>query len=137
VTQSAGRWFGLPIIEEHMRERALKVVLILVGLFFTAAVIPTWNGIRGADPNTGDTMQMAIYATLGVFLLLAVRNPAAYRSVIAFAAWSSFAHAGTMGSLGFEMPPLKAGFIGASVILVTIGVALLALLPPRPRDGAP
>lgn len=44
-----------------MRERALKVVLVLVGLFFTAAVIPTFNGIRGADPNTGDTMQMAIY----------------------------------------------------------------------------
>jgi hypothetical protein len=119
-----------------MRERALKVVLILVGLFFTAAVIPTWNGIRGADPNTGDTMQMAIYATLGVFLLLAARKPPAYRSVIAFAAWSSFAHAITMGSLGFEMPPLKAGFIGASVILVIIGVALLALLPPRLSDAS-
>jgi hypothetical protein len=114
-----------------MRERALRVVLILVGLFFTAAVIPTWNGIRGADPNTGDTMQMAIYATLGVFLLLAVRKPAAYRSVIAFAAFSSFAHAITMGSLGFEMPPLKTGFVIASAILVVIGIALLALLPKR------
>lgn len=118
-----------------MRERALKIVLVLVGLFFTAAVIPTYNGIRGADPNTGDTMQMAIYATLGVFLLLAVRKPAAYRSVIAFAAWSSFAHAVTMGSLGFEMPPLKAGFIGASVILVLIGATLLALLPKRTTDN--
>lgn len=118
-----------------MRERALQIVLILVGLFFTAAVIPTWGGIRGADPNTGDTMQMAIYATLGVFLLLAVRKPAAYRSVIAFAAWSSFAHAITMGSLGFEMPPLKAGFVGGSVILVVIGVTLLALLPKRSGDA--
>src|SRR5258707_490253 len=115
-----------------MRERVLKIVLVLVGLFFTAAVIPTYNG--GADPNTGDTMQMAIYATLGVFLLLAVRKPAAYRSVIAFAAWSSFAHAVTMGSLGFEMPPLKAGFIGASVIVVLIGAILLALLPKRTTD---
>ena len=119
-----------------MRERTLKVVLILVGLLFTAAVIPTWNGIRGADPNTGDTMQMAIYATLGVFLLLAVRNPAAYRSVIAFAAWSSFAHAVTMGSLGFEMPPMKTGFIGGSVVLVVIGAVLLALLPARPRESS-
>ncbi len=112
-----------------MRDRALKVVLVLVGLLFTAAVIPAYGGIRGADPNTGDTMQMALYATLGVFLLLAVRNPPAYRSVIAFAAWSSFAHAITMGALGFEMPPMKAGFIGGSVVLVIIGVALLALLP--------
>ncbi len=117
-----------------MRERALKIVLVLVGLLFTAAVIPTYSGIRGADPNTGDTMLMAIYATLGVFLLLAVRKPAAYRSVIAFAAWSSFAHAVTMGWLGFEMPPLKAGFIGGSVILVLIGITLLALLPKRTTD---
>jgi hypothetical protein len=115
-----------------MRERALRVVLVLVGLFFTAAVIPAWGGVIGADPNTGDTMMMAIYATLGVFLLLAVRNPTAYRSVIAFAAWSSLAHAVTMGSLGFEMPPMKAGFVGASVLLVVVGAVLLALLPKRP-----
>lgn len=119
-----------------MRERALKVALIFIGLFFTAAIIPTWNGIRGADPNTGDTMQMAIYATLGVFLLIAVRKPAAYRSVIAFAAWSSFAHAITMGSLGFEMPEMKTGFLIGSAILVVIGIALLALLPKRTSDIA-
>jgi len=40
-----------------MRERLLKIVLVLVGLFFAAAVIPTYGGIRGADPNKGDTMQ--------------------------------------------------------------------------------
>ena len=118
-----------------MRTRALEIALVLVGLFFSAAVIPTYNGIRGADPNTGDTMLMAMYATLGVFLLFAVRKPAAYRSVIAFAAWSSFAHAVTMGSLGFEMPPLKAGFIGASVILVVIGATLLAMLPEGTREN--
>ena len=115
-----------------MKDRALKIVLVLVGLFFTAAAIPAYCGVSGADPNTGDTMQMAIYATLGVFLLLAVRNPPAYRSVIAFAAWSSFAHALTMGSLALEMPPLKSGFLWASALLVLIGVVLLALLP-KPR----
>jgi hypothetical protein len=82
-------------------------------------------------------MQMAIYATLGVFLLVAARNPAAHRSVIAFAACSSFAHAVTMGSLGFEMPPLKTGFLIASVILVVIGATLLALLPKRTSDSVP
>lgn len=40
-----------------LRERPLKIVLVMVGLFFAAAVIPTYGGIRGADPNTGDTMQ--------------------------------------------------------------------------------
>jgi hypothetical protein len=43
--------------------------------------------------DTGDTMMMSLYFTLGVFLLLAARKPSAHRSLIAFAAWSSFAHA--------------------------------------------
>ena len=43
-------------------------------------------------------MMMSLYATLGVFLLLASRNPSAHRSLIAFTAWSSFAHATVMPS---------------------------------------
>ncbi len=39
------------------------------------------------------SMMLSLYVTLGVFLLLAIRNPLANRSVIAFTAWSSFAHA--------------------------------------------
>src|ERR1043166_8310003 len=38
--------------------------------------------------------------------------------------------------LGFEMPPLKTGFIGASILLVMIGVVLLALFPPPPSSAA-
>jgi hypothetical protein len=115
-----------------IRERALKIVLIVVGLFFTAAAYPALGGLRNpVDSDTGDTMQMAIYATLGIFLLLAVRNPAAHRSLIAFAAWSSFAHAFVMGTLGFEMASQRTGFLIASGVLVVIGVVLLALLPAR------
>jgi hypothetical protein len=76
------------------RQRALKIVLVLVGLFFSAAIYPLIGGLR--DPthsDTGDTMMMSLYFALGVFLLVAVRNPSVHRSVIAFAAWSSFAHA--------------------------------------------
>ena len=42
-------------------------------------------------------MLLSLYVTLGIFLLVAVRSPSAYRSLIAFAAWSSFAHALVMG----------------------------------------
>lgn len=52
--------------------------------------------LHPADSDTGDTMMLSLYVTLGVFLLVAVRNPSAHRSVIAFAAWSSFAHAVAM-----------------------------------------
>lgn len=115
-----------------IRERALKIVLVIVGLFFTAAAYPAIGGLHNpVNSDTGDTMQMAIYATLGIFLLIAARNPAAHRSLIAFAAWSSFAHAAVMSILGFEIPELRAGFLIASGILVVIGVALIALAPQK------
>ena len=115
-----------------MRQRPLKIVLIIVGLFFTAAAYPAIMGLHNpVNSDTGDTMQMAIYATLGIFLLIAVRNPAAHRSLIAFAAWSSFAHAFVMSILGFEMPEAREGFLIGSGILVVIGVVLLALAPTK------
>jgi len=121
-----------------IRERALKIVLIIVGLFFTAAAYPAIMGLHNpVDSDTGDTMQMAIYATLGIFLLIAARNPAAHRSLIAFAAWSSFAHAAVMGTLGFEMPSERTGFLIASAMLVVIGIVLIALAPRKqPADRA-
>ena len=115
-----------------LRQRALRVVLVIVGLFFSAAAYPATGGLL--DPvhsDTGDTMQMAIYACLGVFLLIAVRNPAAHRSLIVFAAWSSFAHALVMSTLGLEIADQRTGFLAASAILVVIGVVLLVLAPRR------
>jgi hypothetical protein len=55
------------------RERALKIVLVLVGLLFTAGVIPL-TMFFSREPAV--PMKMSIYVTLGIFLLLAVRNPA-------------------------------------------------------------
>lgn len=116
-----------------VRQRALQVVLVLVGLLFTAAILPVTGGLRDpVNSDTGDTMQMAIYFVLGIFLLLAVRNPSAHRSLIAFAAWSSFAHAVVMSTLGFEIPAQRSGFLGGSAILVVIGILLIALAPPKP-----
>ena len=75
-----------------IRERAPKVVLVVVGLLFVATVYPL------VQLRQDETLQMmlSLYVTLGVFLLLASRNPAANRSLIAFAAWSSLAHASVM-----------------------------------------
>ena len=112
------------------RERALKIMLVLVGLLFTAAIYAAIGGLRDAShSDTGDTMMMSLYFALGVFLLIAVRNPSAHRSVIAFAAWSSFAHAIAMSILGLEIPEQRTGFLIGSGILVLIGVSLIALAP--------
>jgi hypothetical protein len=75
------------------REGALKVVLVLVGLIFLFAVYPLmmylWPTGWRWQPNQPEYEQMilAVYATLGLFLLLASRNPSANRSLIAFTAW--------------------------------------------------
>jgi len=126
------------------RERALQVVMVLVGLLFVAAIYPVamslWH--PSASDDTGDTMMMSLYFTLGVFLLVAARRPSAHRSLIAFTAWSSFAHAVVMSILGFHIPSERVGFLIGSVVLVVIGVALLALAPakrleqPAPAAGA-
>ena len=91
-----------------IRERALKVVLVLVGLLFAAAVYPL-VGMRLDDQAL--KMMLSVYATLGIFLLLAVRNPSEHRSLIAFTAWSSFAHAGTMAAqVYYRLIPRQEGF---------------------------
>ena len=117
------------------RESVLKVVLVLVGLLFSAAVYPGIIGLlHPAVSDTGDTMMMSLYFTLGMLLLIAVRNPLAHRSLIAFAAWSSIAHAATMSTQGFEMPSQRTGFLIGSAALVVIGVALI-VLSPRKSEG--
>jgi hypothetical protein len=91
--------------------------------------------LHPADSDTGDTMMMSLYFALGILLLIAVRNPSAHRSLIAFAAWSSFAHAVTMSILGLEIPGERTGFLIGSAVLVVIGVALIALSPAKPPRG--
>jgi len=114
------------------RERTLKIVLVLVGLLFTAGVYPLIGSLpHPADSDTGDTMMLSLYVALGIFLLVAVRNPAAHRSLIAFAAWSSFAHAVAMSILGLEIPSQRTGFLIGSAVLVVIGVTLIALAPTK------
>ena len=114
------------------RDRALKGVLVLVGLLFTAGVYPlTGSLLHPAGSDMGDTMMLSLYVALGIFLLIAVRNPLAHRSLIAFAAWSSFAHAGAMSILGLEIASQRVGFLIGSAVLVVIGVALIVLAPAK------
>src|ERR1700752_1019145 len=109
------------------RERALKVVLVLVGLLFIAMVYPLVLFVK-QEPALA--MMMSLYVTLGIFLLLASRNPSAHRSLIAFAAWSSFAHAAVMGVQAYLNFIARRELIGSAVFIL-IGVALIALAPAK------
>jgi uncharacterized protein DUF6632 len=69
------------------RERVLKVVLVLLGLLFSAGIYPVTTILWGRDRSgDGDAMMLSLYIALGIFLLLAARNPSANRSLIAFTA---------------------------------------------------
>jgi hypothetical protein len=109
------------------RERALKVVLIVVGLIFSALVYPLTMFVR-QEPALA--MMLSVYVTLGIFLLLAARDPSANRSLIAFTAWSSFVHAILMAVQAFAGLIARGELIG-SVVLVVIGIAFIALRPGR------
>ena len=109
------------------RERVLKVVLVVVGLLFTAMVYPLVLFVR-QDPALA--MMMSLYATLGIFLLLASRNPSAHRSLIAFAAWSSFAHAAVMGVQAYLNLIARRELFGVATFFV-IGIVLIALAPAK------
>jgi peptidoglycan/LPS O-acetylase OafA/YrhL len=120
------------------RERALKVVLVLVGLLFLAAIYPVTDSLwHGAKPTEwGDDMFLAIYFTLGIFLLMAVRNPSAHRSLIAFTAWSSFAHGAVMAVLAVQNASERQGFLITVAILAVTGVVLIVLTPPKESGEA-
>ena len=109
------------------RERVLKVVLVLVGLLFLALVYPL---VTFARQEPALAMMLSLYVTLGIFLLLAVRNPSGNRSLIAFTAWSSFAHAAVMSVQAFRNMIAHGELIGVAVLII-IGVALIALAPPK------
>ena len=87
-----------PTITPHRTDRALKLALRLIGLFmmfgfYTMTLV--WPSGWTWQPPQPMYLQMIIgvYAVLGVFLLLAARDPARHTSLIQFTAWSSVVHA--------------------------------------------
>lgn len=112
------------------RALALKIVLVLVGLLFLALLYPL---ILFWKQEPALAMMLSLYATLGVFLLAAVRNPPAHRSLIAFTAWSSLAHGGIMAVQAYRNLIPRADLLRAVVPLAIIGIALIALAPAKAR----
>ena len=112
-----------------IRERALKIVLVIVGLLFVATV---YGLVKLGEEETLQ-MMLSIYVTLGVFLLLASRNPSANRSLIAFTAWSSFAHAAIMAVQSLHNVSERGHLLAGVLLFVIVGVALIVLAPAKLR----
>ena len=115
------------------RERALKTLLVLSGLTCLAGLYPLIGALRdgaASSINRQDQMILGIYISLGVFLLIAARNPWEHRSLILFAGWSTLAHDSVMIVQGIQHHDLRGDLLGF-VIVAVIGVALIALVPVR------
>jgi hypothetical protein len=118
------------------RLRYLRFALILVGLIFIFGVYPLmmslWPSGWRWSPNQPQYEQMilGVYATLGVFLLIASRNPLRHLSLIWFTVFSSLAHAGIMTVQSLNMPAEHGHLLGDVPALYFVAV-LLAVLTPR------
>jgi hypothetical protein len=108
--------------------RAQKAVLIIVGILFAATIYPLVFLVRD-EPTL--QMMLSLYVTLGVFLLLASRNPSEHRSLIAFAAWSSFAHAATMAVQAIYDVSERVHLLIGVAMFAIIGLALIVVSPAK------
>lgn len=130
------------------RERVVQVALVLMGLLYLSWFIPLfqalWHSSWIPDHLEDKTMFVSVNTMLGVFLLLAVSKPARHRSLIAFAAWSSLAHAATMAIQTVEAraqriprSPLDVFVIGTAGVVLLAVVAALREKRPAPARPAP
>jgi hypothetical protein len=119
------------------RVKFLRIALVAVGLIFLAGVYPltivwpagwSWHA-------TGQSlylqMILGIYATLGVFLLIASRDPLANRSLIWFTVWSSIVHGGIMAAQSIAYPEHLGHLLGDVPALLIVAIVLALLMPRR------
>jgi hypothetical protein len=123
-------------MEESSRLRYLKIALVLIGAFCVVGVYPltiywpsgwTWHT---DGPDLYLQMILGIYATLGIFLIIAARNPLEHLSIIWFMVWSSIVHGGIMAAQSLVFPEHRGHLLGDVPVLL-IAAAVLALLTPR------
>ena len=125
---------------EATRIRYLRIALVAVGLIFVVGVYPltiVWPSGWAWHTGQSEYLQMilVLYATLGVFLVWASRNPAAHRSLIWFTVWSSVAHGGIMAVQAI-VNPQHIGHLWGDVLALFVVAAALALLMPKSVEAA-
>lgn len=123
-------------VAEPARMKYLRVTLRVVGLIFIFGIYTlsvVWpSGWVWHTGHTSHYLQMilGVYATLGIFLLIASRNPLAHLSLIWFTVWSSVVHAAIMAVQALTNPA-HIGHLWGDVPALLVVAAVLAFLTPR------
>lgn len=81
-----------------------------------------------------EQMIMGVYATLGIFLILAAKNPMANLSLIWFTIWSSAVHATIMLLQTFYDPAEYVHLFGDIPALYFVAIVLAILTPRNSQD---
>jgi hypothetical protein len=125
------------VMIEANKMRYLRIVLFAVGLIFVVGLYPLTiflpSGYSWHEPLS-EQMLFGVYATLGVFLIIASRNPLAHRSLIWFTVWSSVVHGGIM-AVQAVVYPQHIGHILGDVQGLLVVAAVIAYLMPRPSEA--
>jgi len=125
------------IMNDETKLKYLRIALYLFGAIFIVGIwtmMQLWPSGWAWTPAQPEYVQMilGVYATLGVFLILAAKNPLEHRSLISFTIWSSFVHAAIMLVQAMRDPTESGHLIGDVPALFLVAFVLWYLLPRRP-----
>jgi uncharacterized protein DUF6632 len=121
-------------MSDASRQQYLRIALIVFGVIFTFGIYPlglvwpsgwTW----GHEHSHYLMMIIGVYATLGVFLLMASRDPARNTSLIWFTVWSSAVHAVIMAYQSFADSAERGHLVGDVPALLLVAIVLAVLTP--------
>ncbi len=120
-------------MSDSSRDRALRAFLVFAGIVCLVVypLVVVWPS--GWDWGQAGRhylhMILVVYATLGVFLILAARDPARNRSLLLFTAWSSAAHGALMMVQALVLPGQHGHLAGDAPAMWVLAVGLAILMP--------
>jgi hypothetical protein len=123
-------------MNESNHIKYLRIALVVIGFVCTfgfwplTQIWPSGWSWHAEGRSYYLEMIMGIYATLGIFLILAARDPLKNLSLIWFTVWSSVVHAGIMAVQSFDGMQHR-GHLYGDVLVLFVAAAVLAFLTPR------
>ncbi len=123
-------------MNDETKLKYLSIALYVFGVIFLIGIwtlMQLWPSGWGWEPRQPEYEQMivGVYATLGIFLILAAKNPLEHRSLISFTIWSSAVHGAIMLAQALNDTTEKGHLIGDIPALFLVAFVLWFLLPRR------
>ena len=120
------------------RMKYLQVALIVFGIICIVGIylmMRVWPAGWVWTPAQAEYEQMilGIYATLGVFLIVAAKAPLQHLSLIWFTIWSSIIHGGIMFIQAGVDETERAHLLGDIPALLLMAVVLWVLIPQKAK----